>query len=148
LDAAMEGFETARLAGRIQAYGVSNVTADELELALSGGHPAAVQNGYSLLQRDDAAELIDLCLERGVAYTVYSPLCGGWLTGKYRRDADYPAGSRMTQRPEPYAGLAAERTFAALDALAEFARARDQSMAGAAIAWLLADPRIEQIVLG
>jgi 1-deoxyxylulose-5-phosphate synthase len=148
LDVAMTGFEAQRAAGRIDAYGVSNVNAEELELALRGGRPTVVQNGYSLLQRADGAGLLDLCLQRGVAYTAYSPLSGGWLTGKYRRGTVYPDGSRMTQRPEPYAALAGEHTFAALDALAEFARARGLSMAGAAIAWLLADRRVRQVVLG
>jgi aryl-alcohol dehydrogenase-like predicted oxidoreductase len=148
LDIAMAGFEAQRVACRIDAYGVSNVNAEELELALQGGRPTVVQNGYSLLQREDRAGLIDLCVRRGVAYTVFSPLSGGWLTGKYRREAPYPPGSRMTQRPEPYAALVSERTFVALDALADFARGRGISMPAAAIAWLLADPRIAQIVLG
>ena len=148
LDVAMTGFQTEWRAGRIGAYGVSNVDADELELALRGGHPRVVQNGYSLLQQGDAASLLDLCEQRGVAYTAFSPLCGGWLTGKYHRGAAYPSGSRMTQRPEPYAALDTERTYAALDVLRTFARAHGVSMAGAAIAWLLADPRIAQVVVG
>ena len=60
------------------------------------------------------------CAERHVAYAVYSPLCGGWLTGKYGRGRPYPAGSRMTQRPEPYSELATEATFAALGVLGQF----------------------------
>jgi aryl-alcohol dehydrogenase-like predicted oxidoreductase len=148
LDVAMGGFEAQRAAGRIGAYGVSNVDVAGLELSLRGARPTAVQNNYSLLERQDENGVIDLCVERGVAYTAYSPLCGGWLTGKYRRGAGYPAGSRMTQRPEPYAALATERTFAALDELEAFASAHEISMAGAAIAWLLADPRVSQVVVG
>jgi aryl-alcohol dehydrogenase-like predicted oxidoreductase len=148
LDHAMAGFEAQRLQGRIAAYGVSNVDVGQLELALRGGQPTAVQNGYSLLQQGDAGALIEMCKQRGVAYTVFSPLAGGWLTGKYRRGAEYPAGSRMTQRPEPYAELVTERTFVALDQLESFAQQREISMAGAAIAWLLADPRVAQIVVG
>jgi len=148
LDVAMSGFETLREAGRIDAYGVSNVDVEQLELALRGGSPVAVQNGYSLLQREDETALIDLCVQRGIAYTAYSPLCGGWLTGKYRRGVEYPAGSRMTQRPGPYAEFVNERTFEALDSLGEFARDREVSMAAAALAWLLADPRVAQVVVG
>jgi aryl-alcohol dehydrogenase-like predicted oxidoreductase len=83
-----------------------------------------------------------------VAYEVYGPLMGGWLTGKYERGATWPAGSRMTQRPEPYAALATDRTFDALDALRERAQARGISMAGVALAWLLADPRVTRVVVG
>jgi aryl-alcohol dehydrogenase-like predicted oxidoreductase len=148
LDVVMGAFEEQHAAGRIEAYGVSNVDVEQLELARRGGRPTYVQNGYSLLQQEDARALIDDCVEQEVAYTAFSPLCGGWLTGKYRRGAGYPEGSRMTQRPEPYAGLATEATFKALDALEAFAQARGISMAGVAIAWLLADPRISQIVVG
>jgi aryl-alcohol dehydrogenase-like predicted oxidoreductase len=144
----MAGFEAQRAAGHIEAYGVSNVDSDQLELALNGGRPTVVQNGYSLLAQDDAVSLIDLCQLRGVAYTAFSPLCGGWLTGKYRRGAAYPAGSRMTQRPEPYDALNTDRTFKSLDVLRDFADARGISMAGSSLAWLLADPRVAQIVVG
>ena len=89
------------------------------------------------------------CAPNGtIAYAVYSPLCGGWLTGKYGRGRPYPAGSRMTQRPEPYAELASEATFAKLDVLGQFARERGVSMAAVALAWLLGDERIAQIVIG
>ena len=54
----------------------------------------------------------------------------------------------MTQRPGPYAPLETEATFAALDALEAFAGERGISMAGAALAWLLADPRVTQVVVG
>jgi aryl-alcohol dehydrogenase-like predicted oxidoreductase len=135
-------------AGRIGAYGVSNFDAEQLTRALAAGAPVAVQNEYSLLRRGDEAELLPLCAERQIAYAVYSPLCGGWLTGKYGRGRPYPAGSRMTQRPEPYAELASEATFAKLDGLEQFARARGVSMAAVALAWLLGDERIAQIVIG
>ncbi len=141
-------FDQLRSGGAIKSYGVSNFTAPQLQSALEAGAPAAAQNGYSLLERGDEAEVLPLCAESGVAYLVYSPLCGGWLTGKYRRGAGYPAGSRMTQRPEPYAALATDRTFTALEALERLAATRGTSMAGAALAWLLADDRIAQVVVG
>jgi aryl-alcohol dehydrogenase-like predicted oxidoreductase len=144
-------FAELRGTGVIAAFGVSNFGAGELHTALDaipGGRPQAVQNGYSLLARGDEAEVLPLCAERDVAYIVYSPLCGGWLTGKYRRGADYPEGSRMSQRPEPYAELASEWTFGRLEALERVAKARGTSMAGTALAWLLADDRIGQVVIG
>jgi len=141
-------FEELRAYNRIGDYGVSNFTGPELSDALAAGAPVAVQNGYSLLERDDEADVLPLCAAHGLAYLVYSPLCGGWLTGKYRRGAAYPAGSRMTQRPEPYARLATDATFDALDALERLAAARGTSMAATALAWLLADPRIAQVVVG
>jgi aryl-alcohol dehydrogenase-like predicted oxidoreductase len=141
-------FGDAQAAGLIGAYGVSNFDAAQLTAALAAGQPRAIQNSYSLLARDDDAGLLGLCHRRGVAYLAFSPLAGGWLTGKYRRDQPYPAGSRMTQRPEPYRDLVTARTFDFLDRLAALAVGRGTSMAGVAIAWLLADERVSQVVIG
>jgi aryl-alcohol dehydrogenase-like predicted oxidoreductase len=144
----LAAFADQQAAGLIGSYGVSNFDAGQLSAALAAGEPRAIQNSYSLLDRQDEPELLDLCHRQGVAYLAFSPLAGGWLTGKYRRGAPYPAGSRMTQRPEPYAGLVADATFDFLDRLAAIAARRGTSLAGLALAWLLADERVSQIVLG
>jgi aryl-alcohol dehydrogenase-like predicted oxidoreductase len=140
--------EQAQADGAIGAYGVSNFGAAQLTAALAAGAPQAIQNSYSLLTRQGEQDLLTLCAERQVAYLAFSPLAGGWLTGKYRRGEPFPAGSRMTQRPEPYRGFVADRTFDALDRLQAMAAARGVSMAGLALAWLLADERVTQIVIG
>ena len=98
-------FGAAQADGLIGAYGVSNFDARQLAAALADGAPRAIQNSYSLLARQDEPEVLPLCAARGVAYLAFGPLAGGWLTGKYRRGAPFPAGSRMTQRPEPYTGV-------------------------------------------
>ena len=141
-------FRAAQADGLIGAYGVSNFDERQLAAALAAGAPTAIQNSYSLLARQDEQALLPLCAERGVAYLAFSPLAGGWLTGKYRRGAAYPAGSRMTQRPEPYLDFLTDRTFEALDRLQAIAASRGTSMAGLALAWLLADDRVAQIVIG
>jgi aryl-alcohol dehydrogenase-like predicted oxidoreductase len=141
-------FRAAQADGLIGAYGVSNFDARQLAAALSAGEPRAIQNSYSLLARQDEAGLLPLCAERGVAYLAFGPLAGGWLTGKYRRGAAYPAGSRMAQRPEPYQELVTGATFEALARLEAIANRRGTSLAGLALAWLLADDRVTQIVIG
>jgi aryl-alcohol dehydrogenase-like predicted oxidoreductase len=148
LPESLDAFDQARAEGMIGAYGVSNFGAPQLAAALAAGEPQAIQNSYSLLARGDERELLGLCAERQVAYLVFSPLAGGWLTGKYRRGEPFPAGSRMTQRPEPYRELVAGRTFDALARLEAMALGRGISMAGLALAWLLADERVTQIVIG
>ena len=140
--------DEAQAGGTIGAYGVSNFGAPQLAAALAAGAPQAIQNSYSLLERQDERELLALCAERQVAYLVFSPLAGGWLTGKYRRGEPFPAGSRMSQRPEPYRGFVTDRTFDALDRLQAMAASRGISMAGLALAWLLADERVTQVVIG
>jgi aryl-alcohol dehydrogenase-like predicted oxidoreductase len=144
-------FRAAQADGLIGAFGVSNFDARQLAAALDvpgTGAPQAIQNSYSLLARQDEAEVLPLCAERGVAYLAFSPLAGGWLTGKYRRGAAYPAGSRMTQRPEPYQEFLNDRTFEALARLQAIAADRGTSLAGLALAWLLAGDRVAQIVIG
>jgi aryl-alcohol dehydrogenase-like predicted oxidoreductase len=141
-------FSAAQADGLIGAYGVSNFDARQLAAALADGAPRAIQNSYSLLARQDEPEVLPLCAARGVAYLAFGPLAGGWLTGKYRRGAPFPAGSRMTQRPEPYTEFVTDRTFEALTRLQAIAAGRGTSMAGLALAWLLADDRVTQIVIG
>jgi aryl-alcohol dehydrogenase-like predicted oxidoreductase len=141
-------FEQARSQGTVGAYGVSNFGTAQLAASLAAGAPQAIQNSHSLLDRQDSAGLLGLCAERGIAYLAFSPLAGGWLTGKYRRGEPFPAGSRMTQRPGPYRELVTDMTYDALDRLAVLAGSRGISMAGLALAWLLADERVTQVVIG
>jgi len=107
-----------------------------------------VQNSYSLLDRTAERELLPLCADAGVGFTAFSPLSGGWLSGKYRAPGDYPAGSRMTLRPEPYQHLANDRIFRGLSALAEEAGRRRTDMTALAIAWVLHHPRVDAAVIG
>ncbi len=141
-------FEQARSQGLVGAYGVSNFDTAQLSASLAAGAPQAIQNGHSLLDRQDCAGLLDLCAGLGIAYLAFSPLAGGWLTGKYRRGEPFPAGSRMTQRPGPYRELVTGATYDALERLSALAGSRGISMAGLALAWLLADERVTQVVIG
>ena len=137
-----------RSEGLVAAAGVSNYDAAQLRAALAAGHVDAIQNSYSLLERADEAELLGLCAREQVAYTVYSPLAGGWLTGKYRRGQEFPAGSRMTQRPDVYAGMLRDEVFDSLERLERFAASHEMSMAGVSLAWLLANPAVTAVVVG
>jgi aryl-alcohol dehydrogenase-like predicted oxidoreductase len=107
-----------------------------------------VQNSYSLLDRADERELFPLCQDQALGYTPFSPLAGGWLTGKYRRGEPLPAGSRMTLRPEGSEGYRTDATFDALEAFERAASGRGVSMAALAIAWLLHLPEITAVVVG
>jgi aryl-alcohol dehydrogenase-like predicted oxidoreductase len=148
LEETFAAFEALAVAGSIGAYGVSNFDAEQLRGAIEVGSPVCVQNSFSLLERADEREVLAICRERDVAYAAFGPLAGGWLTGKYRRGEEFPAGSRMTQRPEPYEGFVRDGVFDALEALEAMALARGISMAGLALAWLLAEPRLTSIVVG
>lgn len=107
-----------------------------------------VQNGYNLLERQDDAEMLPLCADQELGYTPFSPLCGGFLTGKYKFEDDYPKGSRMTLRPEPYLKLWHKETFARLERFKEAAADKRVSMAGLALAWQFHHPQITAPIIG
>ena len=115
-------FDALVRGGTVGAVGASNFTAEQLAEALELSALEGltryewVQNGYSLLERGDRETVFPLCHEHGLGYTPFSPLAGGWLTGKYRRGEPLPAGSRMTLRPEGSEGYRTDATFDALEA--------------------------------
>jgi 1-deoxyxylulose-5-phosphate synthase len=137
--------------GKARAVGASNVDGAQLRAALAVEVPAGygwVQNSYSLLDREAEREVLPLCAEHGLGFTPFSPLAGGWLTGKYRRGAPLPPGSRMTQRPEPYEHLRSDRVYEGIERLERRAAEHGTTPAALAIAWLLADPRLAAVVVG
>jgi aryl-alcohol dehydrogenase-like predicted oxidoreductase len=143
----MGAFETLVERGLVGAYGLSQLSAPRLAAALESGQPTLLQNECSLLAQSDAEdEVRALCRERGVSYQAFSPLAGGWLTGKYRRGEPPPAGSRMTLRPGPYRHLDDPRVYAAIDRLAEAAAGRGTGPAALALAWALA--AADSVVVG
>jgi aryl-alcohol dehydrogenase-like predicted oxidoreductase len=137
-----------RAEGKLGAYGLSNVDGPQLREALAAGDFGWVQNSYSLLDRDVEEEVLPLCDERGLGFTPFSPLAGGWLTGKYRRDRPPAAGSRMELRPEPYEHLRDDRIYDALDRFAAAAVEQGTTTSVLALAWLLTDPRVTAVVVG
>jgi aryl-alcohol dehydrogenase-like predicted oxidoreductase len=138
---------------KVRAVGASNLDTHQLEEALETSDRLGlvrfewVQNEFSLLRRE-AEDVIALCRREELGFTPFSPLAGGWLTGKYRRNGGYPAGSRMTLRPDPYRDLETDETFAAIDAFAAAAAARGVEPATLAVAWVLAHPDVTALVVG
>jgi aryl-alcohol dehydrogenase-like predicted oxidoreductase len=147
-------FDELVQAGKIGAAGASNFSAEQLAVALELAKLEGlaryelVQSSFSLLDTRDAETVFPVCREHALGYEAYGPLAGGWLTGKYRRGATYPDGSRMTQRPETYLRYATDETFDALEAFEREAAERDVSMAGLALAWLLATEEVTAVVVG
>jgi aryl-alcohol dehydrogenase-like predicted oxidoreductase len=129
--------------GKIGAYGCSNVDGPQLAEALDAGAFRWVQNSYSLLDRDVERDVLPLCAVHGLGFTPFSPLTGGWLTGKYRRGEAPPEGSRMTLRPGPYESLQTDETFDRIERLAELG-----DPATLALGWLFGDPRVTAVIVG
>jgi aryl-alcohol dehydrogenase-like predicted oxidoreductase len=148
-------FDELVRAGKVRAVGASNYDGVELDEALqaSARHVLTryewVQNSYSLLDRPEAeVTILPRCAEHGLGFTPFSPLAGGWLTGKYRPGEPPPPGSRMTQRPEGYRHLDAPATYRGLDRLREAAAERGTDMAALALAWVLSHPQVTAVVVG
>lgn len=140
--------------GTVGAVGASNFTADQLAEALELSELEGlaryewVQNSFSLLEQGDREDVFAVCHEHGLGYEPFGPLAGGWLAGRYRRDREYPEGSRMTQRPDGYRRYESDDVFDALEELERQALGRGVSMAGLALAWLLAVPEVTAVVVG
>ena len=154
LEETLGALDDVRRAGKVLYVGASNIEAWRLArgLSISDAHRFArfewVQNSYSLLDRAPERELFPLCEDRGVGFTAFSPLAGGWLTGKYQREMTYPAGSRMTLRPEPYRHLETEAIYTGLEAVSNEARSRGVGMTALALAWVLGHPRVDAAIIG
>jgi aryl-alcohol dehydrogenase-like predicted oxidoreductase len=141
-------------AGKVRYIGASNIEPWRLAAALDVSRKRGlsrydfVQNGYSLLDRTQEAEMFPLCAERRVGFTAFSPLAGGWLTGKYTAAGAYPLGSRMTLRPEPYRHLERSEVFAGLQLIAKEAQTRGVEMSALALAWILHQKELDAAVIG
>jgi aryl-alcohol dehydrogenase-like predicted oxidoreductase len=150
----LEALDGLVRAGKVRAVGTSNMDAVQLDEALRASEERGtvrfdwVQNSFSLLERDDEDGVLDFCARHGLGYTPFSPLAGGWLTGKYRRAEAYPEGSRMTLRPEPYCGFDDEKTYDGLDALETAAEERGVDMTTLSLAWVLSHPAVTAAILG
>ena len=152
-------FDDAVRAGKIRYVGVSNFLGWQLQktvlLARSAGRPpiATLQPQYNLLVRDIEFELTEVCGNERVGILPWSPLAGGWLSGKYLRDQPPTGASRLGEDPgrgmEAYAPRnAQERTWQVIDAVREVAEGRGVSMAQVALAWVADRPAVSSVILG
>ena len=106
----------------------------------------SLQPHYSLVHRAEfERELQPLCLDQGVGVIPYSPLAGGFLTGKYRRDTPLPDSDRADGVRNRYMN---EQGFTAVDKLEEIGQAHEATVAQTAIAWVLANPAVSSAIIG
>jgi aryl-alcohol dehydrogenase-like predicted oxidoreductase len=140
-------------AGKIDRFGISNASLSDVEAVrrLAGSRLLAcfeyVQNEYNLLATKDAKALIPYCAEHGLRYTAFSPLAGGLLSGKYRFGVEPPAESRLAHAPEVFAGHLNEGSFAAIERLSQSAEAQGQTMANAALRFVLDTPGVDGLIV-
>ncbi len=140
--------------GKVRMIGASNHSGWQLMKALAASDHlglaryVTLQALYNAIQRDLEYELVPLCLDQGLGILVWSPLAGGFLTGKYRRGQPRPTGARRTDREKAYLQFDEEKGFDLIEALDAVARNRGATVAQAALAWLLARPGVTSVILG
>jgi aryl-alcohol dehydrogenase-like predicted oxidoreductase len=140
--------------GKVRYIGCSNYAGWHLMKALGISERRNLQRFvsqqiyYSLQARDAEYELVPVALDQGVGILVWSPLAGGLLSGKYRRDQEGPEGSRqLTDWKEPPV-RDQEALHDIVDALVEIAEEHDVSPAQVALAWTLGRPGVASVVIG
>ena len=151
----LDGFVRA---GKIRYWGLSNFTgwqltkAVHLARALNVSAPVTVQPQYSLLARETEWEIVPAALDAGMGLLPWSPLGGGWLSGKYQRDQAPAGATRLGEDPnrgmEAYSRRAIDRTWRVIDAVQKVAEDRGVSMAEVALAWVTGRPAVSSTILG
>jgi aryl-alcohol dehydrogenase-like predicted oxidoreductase len=105
------------------------------------------QINYSLLAREAEHDLVPVGLDQNVGIMVWSPLQGGLLSGKFRRDAGKPAESRLNTLDAP-GNIDQERLYKIVDVLGEIAQGRGVSTAQVALNWVTRKPRVDTVIIG
>jgi aryl-alcohol dehydrogenase-like predicted oxidoreductase len=144
--------------GKIRYYGLSNFTgwqltkAVHLARALNVAGPVTLQPQYSLLAREIEWEIVPAVIDAGMGLLPWSPLGGGWLSGKYRRDQRPSGATRLGEDPgrgmEAYDRRGTDRTWHVIDAVQKVAEDRGTSMAEVALAWVTGRPGVSSTILG
>jgi aryl-alcohol dehydrogenase-like predicted oxidoreductase len=146
----LEALDDLVRAGTVRAIGASNFSAEQIEEADAAAREhgftrfAAIQNEYSLLVRGAERDVLPACERLGLGFVPYYPLASGLLTGKYRRGAAPPAGSRLSARDR----IATDEQFDLLEALEQYAHERGVSVTEVAIGALLAAPAVSSVIAG
>jgi aryl-alcohol dehydrogenase-like predicted oxidoreductase len=145
-------------AGKIRYYGLSNFTGWQLTKLvhvareLGAALPVTLQPQYSLLVREIEWEIVPASLDAGLGLLPWSPLGGGYLSGKYKRDQRPSGATRLGEDPgrgmEAWERRGTERTWDVIDAVQQIAEARDVSMAEVALAWVTDRPAVTSTILG
>jgi len=151
----MDGFVRA---GKARYYGLSNFTgwqltkAVHLARAMGVAGPVTLQPQYSLLVREIEWEIVPAALDAGIGLLPWSPLGGGWLSGKYRPDARPAGATRLGEDPgrgmEAYDRRGTRRTWQVITAVHKVAADRGVTMAEVALAWVTARPGVTATILG
>jgi aryl-alcohol dehydrogenase-like predicted oxidoreductase len=153
IEESVGAFDDLIKAGKIHHYGMSNFSGAQLDQAvvaaarLGAATPVNLQGGYNLLDRAAEPDAFGTCASHGVGFTAFSPLAGGWLTGKYRPDQEAPADSRLALMPDWYGHLSKDAIFRILGRFGDLAAERGVTRATLALAWVVTDPAVTAAII-
>ncbi len=159
VDETLRALDDAVRKGKILYLGLSNFTGWQVQktvdvaIANNLNRPVTLQPQYNLLAREIEWEIVPACRAEGLGLLPWSPLGGGWLTGKYHRDQVPSGATRLGEDPgrgmEAYGRRGTkQRTWDVLEAVQAVASARGCSMAQVALAWLRDRPAVSSVILG
>lgn len=154
LEETLSALETLVRSGKVRYVGCSNYSTWHLMKALGvadrSGLPRFVstQNFYAVAFRDVEYELVPACVDQGVGMLVWSPLAGGLLSGKYRRDADDPEQGRHVGEWDEPPVHDLDAVYDVVDVLVDIADGHGVSAAQVSLAWLLTRPAVVSVVIG
>lgn len=141
--------------GKVRAIGCSNLSAAQLEDALGVGQRnnlpsfATAQDEYSLLERTLEKDRLPVMRRHGLGLLPYFPLASGLLTGKYKRNAPLPEGTRLARNPPRHADLFINaRNWRIVEALEAFVERRGHTLLELAMSWLASLPYVPSIIAG
>jgi len=141
-------------AGKVLYLGCSNYAAYRLMRSLwlartHHGTPfVTLQAQYNLLVRDLEREHVPLCRDEGLGILPWSPLAGGFLTGKFERGTTPQGGTRLGEKAERFARYDLEHNWKILDAVRAVARETGATPSAVSLAWLLARPQVTSVIFG
>jgi aryl-alcohol dehydrogenase-like predicted oxidoreductase len=154
IEETLRALDDLKQAGKIRFVGCSNLSAAQLEQALSVSERAHLvsficcQDEYSLLERDLERGLLGAMRRHGLSLLPYFPLASGLLTGKYQRGAALPPGSRLANDPPRGGEVLNDRNLRRVEKLSAFAAARGHTLLELAMSWLASQPFIPSIIAG
>lgn len=150
----LEALAELQRQGKIRAAGCSNFSAAQLaearRAADAAGLPGFVssQDQYSLLARGVEEEILPELRRQGMSFIPYAPLASGFLTGKYRKDAPLPAGTRLSLAPKQADRYLSEGNWRLVEGLGAFAERRGRTLLEVAVAWVASRDLVCSVIAG
>ncbi len=154
LDETLHALDDLVRAGKVRYIGCSNFAAWQVIKALwvsdreQCAKFASVQPRYNLVFREPEIDLLPMAASENLAVIPYSPLAGGFLTGKYKRDEPAPAGTRLSTAPWYQGVYVREKNFRVVDTLTQYAESRGVPKEQLAIAWVMSHPAVTAPIVG